>query len=463
MLIEGKLRAAWRISGFRLVLRSVLLSLAGALLVFGIVHHAAETGWRNQIDSRIASAQADILGDLHTNNEGLAANVRTTLAEGSGMFYAAQAADGTALAGNFQLSRSIADGWSGLQTVKRQPGLVLPAHVLAIRGTMLRLPDGERLFIAADSSALITLKSLIASSFLTVFGTILVLGLVTSILAARTTLARVDCFTKALQDIMAGDLSARLKINGTGDEFDRLALEMNKMLQRIQELMENLRQVTSDISHDLRAPLARLRTHLELSRARFEDPVLAETIDEAIGQLDGALNIFAAMLRIAEIEAGARRAQFCPVDLSALLTLLAESYEPAFAEQGISLTAEIEPGLSLEGDRELLAQAITNLLDNIALHAQGASRATIRAAAQPGRIMLQLADDGIGIPVEARTRIWQRFVRLDTARHSPGFGLGLSLVESIAALHGGNVSLVDSARGLCIRIELPQTSRAALA
>lgn len=455
MWLEGPARSLWRISGFRLALLGVLAALAGAMLVFAIVHHAAEDSWRDQIDERVAAAQADLLGDLKQDHNGLTWNVQATLAEGSGLFYAALAPDGHWLAGNFHLSPAVAAGWTRPKTLERQPGLALPRHVLAIRGTSLRFPDGERLFIAADASALLTLKTLIARSFLAVFGTILALGLLISLLAARGTLKRVDQFASTLHDIMEGDLSRRINLSRSGDEFDRLAVEMNQMLQRIQELMENLRQVTNDISHDLRSPLARLREYLELSHARSADPAVRRLCDEAIAQLDQALDIFAGLLRLAEVEAGARRAHFASVDLSALLGMLAESYEPVLAEHNIALQTDIAPGLRVQGDRELLAQLFTNLLDNIALHAQGTSRAEIRAEQENGWVQLSIGDDGRGIPAEARSRVVQRFVRLDTARQRPGHGLGLPLASAIAVLHGGRLIIADGTPGLIIRISMP--------
>lgn len=450
-------RALWRISSLSLVLLSVLASLAGALLVFGIVHHATEASWRDQIDQRVTAAQADILGDIQRNHKSLIWNVQATLAEGSGLLYAALAPDGRWLTGNFHLSPAVADRWSGPETLKTESGLTLPRHVLAIRGTEIRFPDGERLFIAADASALLTLKSLILRSFLAVFGTILALGLVTGLWVARSTLRRVDQFAHTLHEIMAGDLSRRLGIRGSADEFDRLATEMNGVLQRIQELMVELRHVTNDISHDLRSPLARLRQHLELSRNKFSDPEMVHMCDEAIAQLDEALNIFTAMLRIAEVEAGSGRSQFTRVDLSALLKLLAESYEPVFAESEITLTAHIGEGLQVQGDRELLAQMFVNLLDNITVHAKGATKAEIIVTKHADCwIEVCIKDDGCGIPVASRDRVLQRFVRLDASRHRPGYGLGLPLVHAIAQLHDARFLLLGQReKGLiaCVRLQ----------
>ncbi|MBB5373086.1 sensor histidine kinase [Acidocella aromatica] len=454
MRLNTILRQFVRISGFRLALRSLALSLGGACLVFVIIHHAAESTWRGQIDSNVSGALTDLLGDLQTNHRGLAWNVRTTMAEGNGLFYAALAPDGAWEAGNFRLTAPAAARWKGMETLRPRDGLSLPSRVDAVRGTAMRFPNGEVLFIAADATALRSLDQLISRSFLAVFGTIMALGLLGSYLAAHAVQRRVDAFATTIRNIMDGDLSRRIGLSGSGDEFDRLATGMNAMLQRIQELMENLRQVTNDISHDLRSPLARLREHLELSRARFSEPALTDMFEEALAQTDQALGIFAAMLRIAEVEAGARRAGFGMVALSPLLAMLAESYEPSFDANGITVEADIAPGLALPGDKELLAQLFTNLLDNIMLHAENVSRVSIHASQAGELIEVSIADNGCGIAAGQKARVMQRFARLEASRHRPGYGLGLPLASAIAALHGGRIRLEDNGPGLrvCIRL-----------
>ncbi|MDE2318470.1 MAG: HAMP domain-containing histidine kinase [Rhodospirillales bacterium] len=422
------------------------------MLVFGIVYQAADSGWHTHLNQRVADAQADIINDIRKNPNAVVWTVQAEVAEGSGMFYAVLAPNGQWEAGNFHISADLADRWKGSEVLVRQPGVTLPNHVSAICGTLLRLPNGERMIIAADASAFVTIKNLIAHSFLAVFGTILALGILISLLTARSTLKRVDQFATALHEIMEGDLSSRISISHSADEFDRLAEEMNQMLQRIQELMENLRQVTNDISHDLRSPLARLRGHLELSRTKSADPILGEVCDEAITQLDQALGIFSAMLRLAEIEAGARRSQFKPVDLSALLTLLTESFEPVLAEHGIILQAKITPELYVQGDRELLAQLFSNLLDNIVLHAKGATFATIQALKRENWIELYITDNGCGVPPEAESLVLRRFFRLETARQRPGYGLGLPLAQAIATLHSGNFTFAGTESGITIHV-----------
>ena len=454
MWLEGTARLLLRTTGFRLALRSLALSLGGAVLVFLIIHHAAETIWREQIDATVGGARTDILSDIQSNQQGVAQNVRDTMAEGGGLFFADIGPDGTLRAGNFNVPPSVLARWRGPHTFRRGQGLVLPPRVLAVRGVAQKFPDGETLLIAENASPLLATNALIARSFVAVFGTILALGLLSGYLAARTESRRVDAIATTLREIMNGDLSRRVPIGEAGDEFDRLAAGLNAMLQRLQELMENLRQVTTDIAHDLRSPLARLREHLELSRRRFTGPGLPEVFDEALMQIDQALDIFSAMLRIAEVEAGARRSHFAPVFMSDLLEALAETYEPAFTASGITLTAEIQPGLILCGDKDLLQQMIANLLDNVMLHAAGASLTTIRAAQTGKRILIEISDNGSGIPTDQRARVFQRFARLDASRQLPGHGLGLSLAVAIAALHDGSIELQENHPGLQVVVSL---------
>ncbi len=447
-----------RTSGFRLALRSLALSLAGAVLVFAIIHHAAETSWRDQIDGAVAGALSDIRSDIQNNKQSLSWNVQQTLAEGGGLFYGAFSPSGAWLAGNLHINGPAALGWTGYKTLHRNDGFLLARRVTAIRGIAQKFPNGDTLVIAADASALQALSKLIARSFLAVFGTIMALGLLSGYLTANSALSRIDHFANTIREIMEGDLSRRIEISRSGDEFDRLAASMNAMLQRIQELMENLKQVTNDISHDLRSPLARLREHLELSRPRFTGPEADAMFDEALAQIDQALGIFSAMLQIAEIEAGARRSRFAPVQLSPLLESIAESYEPSFTAAGIEIETAIAPELMLSGDKALLTQLVANLLDNIILHAQNTTIAIIRAARHGAQVRITISDNGCGIPAGEHSRAVQRFVRLDAARNQPGNGLGLALALAITGLHGGQMQLEDHKPGLTVYIDLPMKS-----
>ncbi len=316
MWLEGTARLLLRTFGFRLALRSLALSLGGAVLVFLIIHHAAETIWREQIDATVGGARTDILSDIQRNQRGVAQNVRDTICRRRyGLFLADIGPDGTLRAGNFNVTPSVLACWTGSHTFRRNEGLALPPRVLAVRGVAQKFPDGETLLIAENASPLLATNALIARSFVAVFGTILALGLLSGYLAARTESRRVDAIATTVREIMNGDLSRRVPIGEGGGEFDRLAAGLNAMLQRLQELMENLRQVTT-IIRTICSPLARLREHLELSRRRFTGPGLPQMFDEALMQIDQALDIFSALLRIAEVEAGAGRAILRPFFMS---------------------------------------------------------------------------------------------------------------------------------------------------
>jgi signal transduction histidine kinase len=218
--------------------------------------------------------------------------------------------------------------------------------------------------------------------------------------------------------------------------------------------MENLKQVTNDIAHDLRSPLARLRERLELAQRETRDPVMQAVFDDALSQVDGCLGIFAAMLRIAEVEAGARRRGFAPVDVSALLTGLAETFETVAEASNHIFHADIADGLSLHGDAELLTQMVVNVIENAIQHTPPGAHITLSARRNLGSLEVSIADNGPGVPAHERVRVLQRFVRLDTARHQAGSGLGLSLVHAVAALHDGDVTLLENAPGLKVVLHL---------
>jgi signal transduction histidine kinase len=446
-----------RTSGFRLALQSIAISVFGALLVFAIIYDASESAVRHELESTVLSERVDVLADAR-DDDSIVKSVKEEIAESVGTFYALIGPDGAMLAGNLTMTPQVAAVWTGMQTLTREDGLALPKHVTAIRGLATRLENGDVLYVAENASALKALNHLIANAFGAVFTIILALGLTGGVLAARSTLRRVDEISQTSRDIMRGDLSRRIALRHSNDEFDRLAVSLNNMLERIQTLMENIRQVTNDIAHDLRSPLARLREHLELARNGASERPLQDVFNKAISQTDSALAIFAALLRIAEVEAGARRSHFAMLDLSRLLAELGETFETVAEAEGQDFTAAIMPGLQLGGDHELLTQMFVNVIENAIHHCPMGSKISLLAQSAGGCVIITIADDGPGIPAHERARVLSRFVRLDAARHSPGSGLGLALVAAIASLHGGRIDLADNAPGLRFIISLPEKS-----
>ncbi len=273
-------------------------------------------------------------------------------------------------------------------------------------------------------------------------------------------LRRVEAISQISREIIAGDLDRRIPIRGSNDEFDHLATSLNAMLERIEGLMQGLRQVSSDIAHDLRTPLTRLRQRLELARRRAVSVAdLHEALDRSISDVDAILDTFAALLRIAQIEAHTNAVGFARLDLSEALADMVETYQSVAEEAGQALTSEISAHLFIMADRELLPQLFSNLLDNAIRHCPKGSTIAGRAEARPDGVEVSVADDGPGIPPDMRKRVFQRFFRLEQSRTTEGTGLGLSLAEAIAGLHRAHIELLDNRPGLRVRTLFPASNK----
>jgi signal transduction histidine kinase len=266
-------------------------------------------------------------------------------------------------------------------------------------------------------------------------------------------LRRVDAVNRTARAIMDGDLSQRIPVVGPRDELGGLAEGLNRMLARIEELMESLRHVSSDIAHDLRTPLGRMRQRLETCRMKTRSKAEYEAaIEAAIEDADGILKTFEAMLRIAQIEAGARRARFSPVNLSEVADNVAEAFGAVAEDEGKRLVATVEAGVAVTGDRELLTQMLANLTENALRHTPAGTRVDLCLERVNGEIRLTVSDTGPGIPPEERERVFRRFYQLDESRSTPGSGLGLSLVAAVAKLHNTTVLLEDNNPGLRVSV-----------
>jgi signal transduction histidine kinase len=314
------------------------------------------------------------------------------------------------------------------------------------------LPGGGALVVGRDLSSVRALEQRLLSGALWVAVAVLVLGLAGGLVIGRGVAKRAARMEATLAEVQAGALERRLLVSGAGDEFDRLALRINATLDRLQALMTALREVTDDIAHDLRTPLTRLRQRLE---AAALDPK-PEAIAAAEKEADALLDMFAALLRIAQVESGARRAGFTRVDLSAVAQSVAEVYAPAAEERSQVLQADIAPGVTMDGDPALLTQMLANLVENAIRHGCEGGRIGLVV----GATEVCVADDGPGIPASEREAVFRRFHRLDAARSTPGSGLGLSLVRAVAELHGIRLALEEAAPGLRVRMALPSAAKA---
>lgn len=332
-----------------------------------------------------------------------------------------------------------------------------------VRTYGVQLADGSRLIVGRDTSDLDELSDWLRLVTLWSGLGITVLAVGGGLLIASVFLRRLDRVNRALQEIMDGRLGERVPAIGMGGEFDRLTRNLNLMLDRTQALMEGLRQVSTDIAHDLRTPLSRLRQHLDSMRDLTRPEDLQAAIDDALAQVDDVLTTFHALLRIGQIEGGAGRARFEPVDLSAAMDRVRLAYETAAEDAGKALSAQIAPDIVVKGDPQLLTQLFANLVENALRHAGDKAHITMSLAQVDGAVSAVVADDGPGVPACERQRVLRRFYRLDASRSTSGSGLGLALVAAIAELHGAELILSDNAPGLIVEVRfedglLPKTN-----
>ncbi len=286
------------------------------------------------------------------------------------------------------------------------------------------------------------------------FALTIVLALVGGVLVGRGRIRRVSVINRAISDVVAGDLTRRIPTDATGDDIEQLTNNLNRMLAELEEQVDAVQRVSDNIAHDLRTPLARLRTRLELLResetglgeSRYE---LAE---RAVVEADGLLATFNALLRIARIEAGRRRQEFSRVDITGLIHDVAELYGPLLDEGGLRLNTQPEGGLTVVGDRDLLFQAVANLIDNVLKHVPSGGCVMLTSRYSTSGVDIVVADTGPGIPAEERIRVLERFYRLDASRTKPGAGLGLSLVAAVAKLHDATLVLSENHPGLQVAL-----------
>lgn len=384
----------------------------------------------------------------------LTATVSARTSEAGDEVYLLLDRNGRTLAGSLGATGHAAIAEEG--DIPIQPALDREAHAIHLGAA--RLPGGERLLVGRDTyvgqeSLELTLEVFVAG----LAAALLVAG-AGGIVASRRMQRRVEAFARSTLAVMEGDMARRVPLLGREDELDHVALAVNAMLERIQRLMENLRQVTDDIAHDLRKPLIHLRQRLEaMQRPALESEDHSGAIGLALADIDSLLETFGAMLRISQIESGSRRAGFRPVDLRALLESLAETYTAVAEDRGDTLRLSLAgaPGPVI-GDAELITQMLVNLIENALCH--GPRGTSIRLSLDEqgdGGAVVAVADDGPGIPAAEREKVFRRFYRLEPSRNRPGNGLGLSLVAAVAELHGVGVALEDNRPGLRVVLSFP--------
>lgn len=421
------------------------LAFAAVTISLGVaIYQAMRSELRAELDLRIVAARDALLRD---GRGALADIVAARERHGAqDMRYAILARGGTTLAG-----AAIEDvppaGWSDAR-FRDEDGSFDDA-----RAIVTPLSGGRRLVVGADPESIERLDQRMVPLMTIAFGLMAVVGIAGGFLMSAALRRRIDAITGTAEAIIRGDMAQRMPVGQAGDEFDRLSATLNRMLDRIDGLMVNLRQVSGDIAHDLRTPLSRLRQKLELASADgIGIDALRGAIDDAAAQADQMLELFTAILSISEVEAGGDALRLKRFDLSALVADIAESYVPSAEDGGREMVRDIAPGLAMDGQRELIAQLLVNLLDNALRHTPSGAEIAVRLTAGRGHATLIVSDDGPGIPAQDRARVFERFTRLDGSRTTPGHGLGLRLVAAIAAAHGATIRLEDNLPGVKMMI-----------
>ena len=443
-MLRVKSSAAYRIA----FTYSAAFAVAVVLLGF-VMYLVADADFRRQQDGLLKQEAANLAqeydeGGLHDIGSAITAREGGSSINPFG--YALFDRSGRRIAGSLDMPRPTL----GLGTIVFQDPAEGPDTA---RAEARDLRGGYRLVVARDTEMMEGIDRTIVLLFAVAFVLVVAFGAVGALVFGGYLQRRLYGINEVARAIMAGDMAQRVSVGRRGDEFDAVGAALNTMLDRIGQLMDNLRQVSSDVAHDLRTPLLRLRNQLE--QVGTVDGAAARAIEQG----DAVLALFAALLQIAEVEGGGLARGFVPVDLSLLATEIAESFAPAFADGDRSLTWSIAPDIAVLGDRELIAQALVNLLDNARMHTPPGTRIKIRLMAEGGLARLSVCDDGQGVPVGDHARILQRFARGEASRTTPGNGLGLSLVMAVAAAHGGAVAVADNGPGLRVTLTLPKAAQ----
>jgi signal transduction histidine kinase len=453
----GKL---FRTTAFKLsVIYSIVFAIAAGIVVFNVGRNV-----RIVLEDQIAETiDADIRGLSDQYAQGglqqVVQSIERRIKQPGADIYLLTTFAGDPIVGNVASLPNLQSNRPMLvETTYQRPGEMSARHHALAR--VFVLPGNYRLLVGHDVEELEALRRILRQALLASLGWLVLIGAVGGLLVARRVLIRVDAMSDSAAAIMGGDLAERLPMAGSGDELDRLAENLNAMLARIETLLKGMKEVSDNIAHDLRTPLTRLRNNADAALRETKDPVaLQDSLEKIIDEADELIRIFDALLMIARAESGSGPIAEI-VDASRIAEDVGELYEAVAEDHDVAFSTDIEPNLFARGSRELIAQALSNLLDNGLKYgvppAPGATASLALSARRNGaQVRLAVSDRGPGVPPGERTRVLERFVRLEASRTRPGSGLGLSLAAAIARLHGGALTLEDNAPGLRVVIDLP--------
>jgi signal transduction histidine kinase len=447
----------FRTTAFRLTILYLALFVASVLAILGFTYWSTVAVIDRQTNATI---EAEITGLAEQYKERGLAGLIDVVRERSGetgsrdsVYLLWDPARGP-LAGNLSAWPTKATAlseWLSLELIRREDGVQVSHEV---RARTFELAGGYRLLVGRDMHEKAKFRRIVIETLTWSLAATVALGLFGGIFLSRRILGRVDDVTQTARSIMQGDFSQRIRHGESADEFDRLAESLNALFAQIERLMSGMRLATDSLAHDLRGPLTRLRGRIELALIAPPDAARdRDALVSVLAQAEAALTTFDSLLKIAAAESGMAAAELKLLDLCALARDASELYEPVAEEKGVRLTVATDDDTPpVAAQRELLAQALTNLLDNAVKYTPAGGIITVRVAAAGGGVSLTVSDSGTGIPSADRKRVLERFVRLEESRSTPGAGLGLSLVAAVARLHGASLDLTDNAPGLCVEL-----------
>lgn len=440
----------FRSAAFRLALFFAALFAVGAITLVVVVDVAVSRYAEHVTTDTLMTEATRLRGeDRREGRRAVVDAIRGAKGDAREFRYALIDRAGARVAGDLPLAPM---GWGKVKVEERASPGDPPDATLEMRTYGVALKDRSLLVVGSNSYDVAELRDWLDTVALWSGIGITVLALGAGYMIASIFVRRLDQVNAAANVVMLGGLSERVPNMGMGLEFDRLSTNLNLMLERIEALVTGMRQVSTDIAHDLRTPLTRLRQRLEAARESPSIEVHQQAIDDATSQVDEVLGMFRALLRIGTLEAGMGSDRFKRVDLSDVLERVAMAYQPAIEDQAKALRLSIEPDIAVEGDGDLLAQMFNNLVENALVHTPAHSLITIGLRREPDAVLAVVTDNGPGIPAADRAKVLQRFYRLERSRALPGSGLGLSLAAAVAQLHHAELSVADNDPGVAVSI-----------
>lgn len=443
---------------FRLALIYTVIFAVSVSALFYFVFWTTSGFAQRQLEAAIQAEVAGFQESYERSGTGglvMAINRRLDPSRRDGTIYLLVDPVGTAVAGNLRnWPRNVAvdDLWVNFNIRNLESA---PEEIAEARALQFFTPEGFRLLVGRDiRESQIFRQQLLRSLNIGLAATVL-LGLTGGFLFGSSVMRRIEAITKTCRSIMSGDLSQRVSGGRANDELGRLSQSINAMLDQIERLMKGMQQVSDNVAHDLRTPLTRLRSRLEDSLRNLTDSKQRDVIESAIDDADNLLATFSALLRIARAEAGLQR-NFVALDLAAIGEDVAEMYGPLAEEKGLTFKAQFEPGLYAKGERNLIAQALANVLDNAIKYSPDDGTVTVVSTLINGRPSFVVSDTGPGVPDEYKEKVLERLFRLEQSRTSPGSGLGLSLVQAVARSHNLDLKLEDNHPGLRVVLSFPE-------